>query len=92
MLGWVCKPQGYRGPGTLCSCEAESRSMSGNVCEVLDELTWKEPDGDWGLSTIEAFCKQHVERLWRANVAWSIYVLSADLTTVHQDLGSRYAT
>lgn len=27
-----------------------------------------------------------------ANVAWSIYVLSADLTTVHQDSGSRYAT
>lgn len=26
------------------------------------------------------------------NVAWSIYVQSADLTCVHQDLGSRYAT
>lgn len=27
-----------------------------------------------------------------ANVAWSIYVLSKDLTTVHQDTRSRYAT
>lgn len=57
------KPQKYRGPGTRSSCEAERRSMSGNVCEAMDELTWKEPDGDWGLSTIEAFCKQHMERL-----------------------------
>lgn len=45
MLRWVCKPQEYRGPGTLPSCEAESRSMSGNVREVLDGLTWKGPDG-----------------------------------------------
>lgn len=65
MLGWVCKPQQYRGPGTLPSCEADRRSMSGTAHEVLDELTWKEPDGDWALSTVEAFSKQHMERLWR---------------------------
>lgn len=31
-------------------------------------------------------------RALATNVAWSIYVLSADLTNVHQDPGSRYAT
>lgn len=39
------------------------RSMSGSLCEAVDELTWKEPDKDWSLSTIKAFCKQHMERL-----------------------------
>lgn len=39
------------------------RSMSGNLCEAVDELTWREPNGDWSLSTREAFCKQHMERL-----------------------------
>lgn len=39
------------------------RSMSGSLCEAVDKLTWKELDRDWSLSTIEAFCKQHMERL-----------------------------
>lgn len=57
MLGRACKPRRDRR-------RADIRSMSGTVCEVLDELTCKEPDGDWSLSTMEAFCKQHVGRLW----------------------------
>lgn len=50
--------------GTRPSCDEETRSMSGERVWSPGRADLEEPDGDWCLSTIEAFCKQHMEGLW----------------------------
>lgn len=62
--------------------------MSGSVCEVLEEMTWKDPDWDrgavqcgvvwWGFKHHRALLQTTCGKALVANVAWSIYVLSTN--------------
>lgn len=83
VLSWVWKSQNYRDPCLW--------SMSGNVQSPrlvdLERTRW-----GLGFRDHRGLLQTTCGKALVANVAWSIYVLSKDLTTVHQDTRSRYAT